>query len=373
MWSPDGPGPSRRDVPLPSPARKDPTPSHLLPAGWSTSWCLQDGTLQEKFGCHEGRSEFPSEADSGVGSHVQPWLVKEEMEDEPELMEDLPQTETFLLHSVTEQQSPDPWEQLWDEPGEWTLENTQTHGHTLGEATLLLEIWEPRVEELRAAAAKDHSYCLRSEPGAPCALPRPCSLREHSYCQQRRATGSCGDSTAWAPCRRRAWQRRSRCAAMLRTARRILRRYRPYRRLGFPWRGCSVCRAAAQGSEPRVCPPSELQSAGNAGKVTADAPRAPEGIPGSGASTPAPIPAAGARMGEQPLEDCGANGELEGCEEPCRSPGVMLQDLFRNVLRAVGYMLDSLCQKFELQGFSQGKSIWPIVIQIDNLGEIGKP
>ncbi|XP_053827308.1 uncharacterized protein LOC128803953 isoform X2 [Vidua macroura] len=344
--------------------------------GRSTLWCLQDRSFQKKFGCHEGRSEFPLEADSGVGSQAQPWLVKEEVEDKPGLMEDLTHSDTSLLHSTMEQQSLDPWEQLWDGPGERNHGNTQNHGHTLGEAALLPGTRQLRVEELRAAAAKDHGYCLRSEPATPCA-PRPCCLWEHNYCRQRRAGRSHGASSFRAARRRLAW-RQFHWGKTVRRAREILRRYQPYWRLGFPWRCRSSCDGAAQGTNPEVRPPMDaaaprqLWSAGNAEGVTSDTRYVPEGILGSGASPPTQILAAGAEKGAKPLEHPGASQELEGCAEPQKSQGVSLQDVFRNVLRAVRYILDSMCQKFEVQGVSQGKSIWPIIIQIDNLTEIRK-
>ncbi|KAM7069928.1 uncharacterized protein M8220_008670 [Acridotheres tristis] len=325
--------------------------------GWSTLWCAQD----RKFGCHKGRSEFPLKVDSAVGSQAQPWIVKEEVEDKPELMEDLTQSETFLLHSMMEQQSLDPWEQLWDDPGERNHRNTPNHGHTVEEATLLAGTRELRVEELRAAAAKDHSYCLRNEPGPPCAPP--CSMWEHNYCLQRRA--------------RRSWlaRQRPRCGSMLRRARDILRRYRPYRRSGFPWRACSGSCAATQGTNPGLCPPTdvaaphELRSTGNAEEVTSDRER----ILGTGASPPAPILAGGARKGAKPLEDPVAKQEFERCAGGQKPQAAVLQDMVRDVLKAVGFMLDSICRKFEVQGFSEVKSIWPIVIQIDNLTEVEKP
>ncbi|XP_030122791.4 uncharacterized protein [Taeniopygia guttata] len=346
------------------------------PAGPGTLRCLQDRSFQKKVACHEERSEFPLEADSGVGSQAQPWLVKEEVEDKPGLTEDLTHSETFLPHSTMEQQSLDPWEQLRDGPGERNQGNAQNHGHTLGEATLLPGTQEPRVEELRAAVAKDHGYCLRSEPGTPCD-PQPCCLWEHNYCRQRQAGRSHGASDIRAARRRLAW-RQFHWGRRVRRAREILRRYQPYWRLGFPWRGRSSCGDATQGTNPGVCPPMDtaapcqLWSAGNAEGVTSDTQCVPEGILGTEPSPPTLIPAAGVEKGAKPLEHPGASQELEGCVEPQKLEGVSLQDVFRNVMRAVRYILDSICQKFELQGVSQGKSIWPIVIQIDNLTEIRK-
>ncbi|XP_063273941.1 uncharacterized protein LOC134561147 isoform X2 [Prinia subflava] len=344
------------------------------PAECSTLCCLQDGRILKRFGCHKGRSEFPSKADSGVGSQTQPWLVKEEVEDKPEFMENLTWSETLLLHPETEQQSLDPWEQLWADPGERNHWNAQNLGHTLGEVTLLPGAWEPRVEDLRAAVAKDHSYCLRSELGARRAA-RPCSLREHDYCWQHWAGRSCGArgaGAACAACRQLVRQRSGRGTA-LRRAREILRRYRPYRRLAFLWRGCSGCCGAVQERNPGARGPRELRSARNAEGGTLDTPRAPEGILGTGGSASARGRAAGVRRRAKPLKDPGASREFEGCVKARKSQGLSLQDVVRDVLKAVEYILDSMCQKFELQGLSQGKSIWPIVIQIDNLGEIGKP
>lgn len=339
-------------------------PSHPLSAEWNTLWYHQDRKFQN-FGCHKGRSEFPLEADSGAECQIQTWIVKEEVEDKPELMEDLTQSETFLFHSMIEQQSLDPWEQLWDDPWEWNLGDAQNHGHTLGEVTILAETQELRVEDLRAAVARDHSYCLRSEPGPPCPH-NPFSLREHNYYQRRRARRS------------RLAQQRSRCGRMILRARDILRRYRSYRRLGLSWRGCSSCCAAVQGTNPGVCPPTdaavphELQSAGNAEGVTSDTQCVPEVILGTEVSSPAPVVVEGVRKGAEPVEDAGANRKLEISAGPQKSRVSVLQDMIQDVLKVVEYMLESLCQRFEVRGFSHVKSIWPIVIQIDNLTEIEK-
>lgn len=330
---------------------KDPTPSHPLPAGWGTLWCLQDRKFLKKFGCDEGRREFPSKADAGVGSQTLPWLVKEEVQDKPELTENPTHSETLPLHPMTEQQSLDPWEQLWERnPG-----NTQTNGHTLGETTLLPKTWKLRVEDLRAAVAKDHSYCLRGELAPRRGVPKPHSLREHDYCCQHRATRS---PVPCALCRRLA-RHRPGCARTIRRAREIVRRYRPYRRVGIPWRGCSTC-----------CRMN--RSAGNAQGVTLDARGAPEGILGIGGSLPALSQVGGMRKRVMSLKDSSARQESGGCVKARKSQGMSLQDVFQDVLKAVGYILDSMCRKFELQGFSQGKSIWPIIIQIDNLTELGK-
>ncbi|KAM3678973.1 uncharacterized protein VK521_002045 [Ammospiza maritima maritima] len=365
--------------------------------GWSTLWCLQDRNFQ-KFGCHKGRSKAPSEADSGVGSQTQPWPVKEEVEDKPEPMEDIAHSETFPLHSMMEQQSLHSWEQLWDGPGQRSHGNAQNHGHTLAEATLLPGTRGLRVEELRAAAAKDHGYCLRSEPGTPCA-PQPCSLWEHNYCQQLQA-GESHEAEGSRDGRRRSKAGRNREAGRkrelsslqavrrllacrqcrgrrtFRRAREILRRYQPYWRLGFPWRDRSSSGGdAAQGTNPEVCPPTDaaaprqLQSAGNAEGVTLDTQRAPEGILGTGGSPSALSLDAGVGNGAKPLEHPGATQELEGCTEGQKMQELSLQDVFRNVLKAVRYILDSICEKLELQGVPKGKSIWPIIIQIDNLTE----
>ncbi|XP_050826352.1 uncharacterized protein LOC108961509 [Serinus canaria] len=400
------------------------------PAGWSTLWCLQDKNFQKLYDCHEGRSEFPSEADSGVGSQAQPWPVKEEVEDKPGPMEDLTHSGTIPLHSMMEQQSLHPWEEMSDGPGERNHGNAQNHGHNVGEATLLLGTQGLRVEERRAAVAKDHGYCLRSEPGTPC-TPRLCCLWEHNYCQQRwdggsreaagsreaggsreaagsreaggsreaagsreaggshkaggsreaagsREAGRSSEGSTLQAVRRRLARRQSHWRRTFRRAREILRHYQPYWRLGFPWRDRSSSGGATQGTKPRVCPPTDaaaprqLQHAGNAEGVTLDARRAPEGILGTGSSPPAQILDAGVGKEVKPLEHPGARQELEGYAELQKSQEVSLQDVFRNVLKAVRYILDSLCQKFELQGVSRGKSIWPIIIQIDNLTEIRK-
>ncbi|XP_066049906.1 zinc finger protein 34-like [Chamaea fasciata] len=135
--------------------------------------------------------------------------------------------------------------------------------------------------------------------------------------------------------------------------------------------GCSGCLVMRMNPGARGA--RQLRSARNAQGVTWDTRCGPEGILGTGVSQPALSQAVGARKRAMPLKDRDASQESEGCVKTRKSQGMSLQDVFRDVLKAVGYILDSMCRKFELQGFSQGKSIWPIIIQIDNLAEIGKP
>ncbi|XP_030918671.1 uncharacterized protein LOC115948664 [Geospiza fortis] len=336
---------------------------------WSTLWCLWDKNFQ-KFGSHKGRSEFPSEADGGMGRQTQPWPVKEEVEDKPELMEDLTHSETFPLHSMMEQQSMRPREQLWDGLGQRNHGNAQNHRHALGEAMLLLGTRGLRVEELRAAVAKDHGYCLRSESSEAGRRRRARRSRKAGRKREVSSLQAAQRQLACCQCRRRRTFRR---------AREILRRYQPYWRLGFPWRDSSSSGGgAAQGTNPGVYPPTDaaaprqLQSAGNAEGGTLDTRRALEGILGTGGSPPALSLDTGVGKGAKPLERPGARQELEGCTEAQKLQEVSLQNVFRNVLKAVRYILDSMCRKLELQGVPPGKSIWPIIIQIDNLTEMKK-
>lgn len=337
----------------------NPTPSHPLLAEWST---LQDRSFLKDSGCHEGRSGFPSKADTAVESQTQPWFVKEEMGDQPGLTEILTQSEMFPLPSVSEQPSLDSWEQLWADPGERNPGNTQNHRHTLAEATLLQRTCELSVEDLRVAVAKDHGYCLRSELGTHHASGL-CSLEEHDYCWQHQARKNCEPGAA---CQRLAQQQ----SGMAQKARGVLRRYRPLRKSGFPRRGCSGCQTTTQATNPRAQEPRELRRGRSAQQVTSDMQCAPEGILGMEATPPASSRAARARKRTKSLKDSSASRAVGGSMKAQRSQQMSLQDVFRDVLKAVGCILDSMCKKLELQGLSQEKSIWPIVIQIDNVAEI---
>ncbi|XP_050164114.1 zinc finger protein 8-like [Myiozetetes cayanensis] len=327
--------------------------------GWRTLGCLQVQNL----GCGEGRSEFPLEAAGGMGSQAQTWPVKEEVEDEQGVTENPPQSGTFPPHSTGEQQDTDPREQPWEDPGERSPGSSQSHGHTSGEALPLWEPWELGTEELRKAVLKDHSYCLRSRLGRPCFAPGPCSTGEHSYSQRRWTHGGfcC------------AWSRRARAArpllgqrphvnGILRRARDILRSYRPYWRAAAPRSCCSLCRARTDRTPAGSCIPKDrdgpgaLRSDGNAGGGTMD----------TQATKVRPLEAPRTQW----LQDLGAKGDVKGCAGCGTAEVASLQGVFQAVVQTVGQMLESVCRKLELQGFTQGKSIWPIIIQIDNVAEI---
>ncbi|KAJ7428461.1 hypothetical protein BTVI_00535 [Pitangus sulphuratus] len=298
-----------------------------------------------------------------MGSQAQTCPVKEEVEDEQAVTENAPQSGTFPPHSTGEQQDTDPQEQPREDPGERSPGSSQSHGHTSGEALPLREPRELGTDELREAVLKDHSYCLRSRLGRPCFAPGPCSTGEHSYSQRRWTHGgSC--------C---AWSRRARAARTLlgqrphvngifRRARDILRSYRPYWRVAAPRSCCCRCRARADRTPAGSCIPKDrdrlgaLWSDGNAGG----------GMMDTQATKVRPLEAPRTQW----LQDAGAKGDVKGCAGCGTAEVASLQGVFQAVVQTVGQMLESVYRRLELQGFTRGKSIWPIIIQIDNVAEI---
>ncbi|XP_064507444.1 uncharacterized protein LOC135412561 isoform X2 [Pseudopipra pipra] len=356
--------------------------------GQSAPECLQAQRLLKNLGCVEGRSEFPLEAASGVGSQTQTcqpsqatsqtWPV-EGADIKRGVMENLPQSGTVPPHCMGEQQNVDPQEQLREDPREKSPGSTQSHGYTSGESLLPQELQELGAEELREAVMKDHSYCLQSAPQTPSCAPGPRSTGEHNYfpkpwAHPRFCYAWNHRAAAAQAVLGRALMQRSRMGGILRKDKDILPRYRPYWRAAFPWSYGSRCCTPVEGTHGRDCIPEDrdgpcaLRSDGNAGGGTLDT----QGILGVGGSPQMSAarvrPVEGQRTWQ--LQGPGAEQNVKGCVASGKAEVSSLQGLFRAVHQAVGQMLDSVCQKLELQGFSQGNSIWPITIEINSVEEI---
>ncbi|XP_051662109.1 uncharacterized protein LOC127479333 isoform X1 [Manacus candei] len=366
-------------------------PDPPSPAGQSAPECLQAQRLLKQLGCVEGRSEFPLEVAGGVESQAQTCQpsqatsqtcpVKEGVDIKQGVMENLPQSGTVPPHCMGEQQNTDPQEQLGGDPREKSPGSTQSHGYTSGESLLPQELQELGAEELREAVMKDHSYCLQSTLQTPSCAPGPPSTGEHDYSPRpwahpRFCCAWNHRAAAAQAVLSRALMQRSRVGGILRKDKVILPRYRPYWRAAFPWSCGSRCCAPMEGTDGGDCIPEDqdgpcaLLSDRNAGGGTLDT----QGILGVGSSPQTSVarvrPVEGQRTWQ--LRGPGAEQNVKGCVPSGKAEVSSLQGLFRAVHQAVGQMLDSVCQRLELQGFSQGKSIWPITIEINSVEEIGQ-
>ncbi|XP_027525815.1 uncharacterized protein LOC113960440 [Corapipo altera] len=375
-WPGSSESPGLEEIPQGDPPSPDP-PS----PGQSAPECLQAQKLLKKLGCVEGRSEFPLEAAGGVGSQAQTCPVKEGVDVKWGVMENLPQSGTVPPHCMGEQQNTDPQEQLQGDPREKSLGSTQSHGYTSGESLLLQELQKLGAEELREAVMKDHSYCLQSTLQTPSCAPGPRSTGEHDYSPKPWAHPRF--CSAWNHRARaaqavlgRALMQRSHVGGILRKDKGILPRYHPCWRAAFPWSYGSRCCAPVEGTHGGDCIPKDrdgphaLRSNRNAGGGTLDT----QGILGAGGSPQMSAarvrPVEGQRTWRLPGP--GAEQNVKGRVASGKAEVSSLQGLFRAVHQAVGQMLDSVCQRLELQGFSQGNSIWPITIEINSVEEIGQ-
>ncbi|XP_071416474.1 zinc finger protein 316-like [Pithys albifrons albifrons] len=359
------------DPPCPGRIQALPTP---VPEGWSTPGSPRDQGPQ-KLGCVDGRSEFPSQAADGVGSQAQTWPVKKEAEDNPGDRENLTQSVTFSPHSIVEHEDIYSWDQLWEEPPERCERSTQLSGSGSGEQGQL------GLEELREAVAKDHSYCLPSGARPSCCALGPCTLGEHNYSHERQEEpgsshaqghGAVPAAPDWLP------GHRAHEGGVVCKAKDIVGRYRPYRRGALPCGCCPPCRAPEEGTHRGTCLPKDLdgpcalRSGGNSRQETLDT----QQILGQEFSAPCPEPADGVRPAEAArtgrFRGRGARRGARGRPGPGGVGAVPLRSVFRAVVRAVRDMLSSVCERLELQGLSNGTSIWPIIIQIDNLSELGQ-
>ncbi|KFZ50380.1 hypothetical protein N338_00190, partial [Podiceps cristatus] len=396
--------------------------------GRCVQWQLQSRRLLRKFRCLGGRSESPAEAAvKGVGSAERQeqapatWPGKEgEVEGKQSVRASVIQSRGFPLHPVMAQQNKqaDPQERLRGDPTERFQKSTPKSHRTAGEVAFLQGRGELSIEELNEAVLKDHCYCVMSEAEAWLLrrAPRPCPLREHDYCRNRRAAVSALKDHKYCHARRmrcrgrvnkmarlsgkaravlhRLAKRKSQIGRIIRKAKQIMGRYKPClnKRLAFPWRSCSTrCR-----SEPAVPPAAadDDPAKGTCGAFCSPVPAQPQrssqgarpealcapAVPVEPVAAPPPSNAATEVKREAthpkvsvhhvaqraPLSrspDAKQSGEGR---ELVHSNHVSLHDAYRMALRTVDHMLDSLCQNFDLGGCSQSKEKGLITVQIDS-------
>ncbi|XP_075000562.1 uncharacterized protein LOC142079723 isoform X2 [Calonectris borealis] len=402
--------------------------------GRCVPWRLRSSRLLSKFRCLGGRSESPAEAagravgpvESRDQARVVVWPGKEgEVEDKQGVKANVAQSRGFPLHPVMEQQNKkaDPRERLRGDPRERFQRSPQESPRTLGEVTFLQGGGALSVEALNETVLKDHCYCLMSETWLLRCAPRPCPLREHDYCRNRKVGVSALKDHEYCHAQRIRYQgrdhkisrltgkaravlhglakRKSQIRRILRKAKRIMWHYKPcvYKRLEFPQGSSSIgCL-----SEPAV-PPAEAEddpTKGTCGAFCSPAKQEglrpqPQSEGGSHGGTseelrapvvsfePTAAPPPSNAVAELKREATHPKASVR-CEaqraQLIRSPDaqqnvdgrelvnpnyVSLRDAYKMVMRTVDHMLDSVCQNLEVGGYSQRKDLWPIVIQIDS-------
>ncbi|XP_072711077.1 uncharacterized protein [Ciconia boyciana] len=352
------------------------------------------------------------------------WSGKEgEVEDEREVTANVTQSRGFPLHPVMEQQNKkaDLQERLRGDPREGFQRSAQKSQRTLGEVTFLQGNRELCVEDLNESILKDHCYCVMSETQLLRCIPCPCPLSEHDYCRNLTAGVSALKDHEYCHVQRIRYQRRvnkivrlngkaramlhrlakrkSQIGRIIRKAKRMMWLYKPCasKRLEF-LQGSSSTGCLSEPAVPVTLPPAEAEDDPTKGTCGAFCPPAkqqtvppqPQSEGGSqgGTSealhapvvsfepTAAPPPSNAAaevkREATHPeaqrarlIQSPDAKQNVEG-HELVNSNYVSLHDAYKMVMRTVDHMLDSVCQNFELGGYSQRKDIWPIVIQIDS-------
>lgn len=423
------PFPSQR----PEPGRST-LPNPLSAGGRCLQWRLRSRRLLNKFRCLGGRSELPSEAAGRGAGPVESrdrartvfWPGKEGgVEDKRGVAADVTQSRGFPLPPVMEERNKkgDPRERPPGHPREGFQRSPPKSRRAWGEVTLLRGNGEPSVEDLNETILKDHCYCAAGETRLSRCTPRPCPLREHDYCRNRKVGVSalkdheychvqriryrgranktgCLTGKARAMLRRLA-KRKSHVGRIIRKARRIMWHYKPCvnKRLDLP-QGSSSTGCL---SEPAV-PPAEAEDGPTKGAPGAFRPPAereavppqPRGEGGSQGATsealcapavsfgpaaaPPPSNAAGAVKREATRPEASVHRQAQRAQriwspdakrsveggELVRADYVSLHDAYEMVMRTVDHMLGSVCQNFELSGYSRRKDIWPVIIRIDS-------
>ncbi|XP_054674390.1 uncharacterized protein LOC129203626 isoform X2 [Grus americana] len=356
------------------------------------------------------------------------WPGKErEAEDKQGVTANVTQRKGFPLHPVMEQQNrkADPWEHLCGDHGERFQRSAPNSQCTLGELTFSQRNGELSIEELNESILKDHCYCVINETWLLRCAPRPCPLREHDYCRNHKVGVSALKDHEYCHVQRIRYQgrvnkivrltgkaratlqrlakRKSQIGRIIRKAKRIMWRYntRTHKRLEFPQRktGClSECIASAtvppakakdnptKGMRGVFCRPAKQetlhpqpQREGSSQGGASEALRAPV-VSFEPVAAPPPSNAAVKVKREathpkvyvhrevqraQLIRSPDTKQNVEG-HELTNSNYVSLRDAYKVVMQTVDHMLDSVCQNFELGGYSQHKDVWPIVIQIDS-------
>ncbi|KAM6141252.1 uncharacterized protein FYN12_015478 [Phoenicopterus ruber ruber] len=402
--------------------------------GRCMQWRLRSTRLLNKFKCLGGRSESPAEADGRRLGPVErqeqaPAAVRPGKEGEVEgkqgVKAKVTQSRGFPLHSVMEQQNKkaDPQERLWGGFRERFQRSAQKSRCTSGEVTFLRGDRELSVEDLNETVLKDHCYCVMSETRLLRCTPRPCPLREHDYCRNRKVGVSALKDHEYCHVQRiryrgrvnkiarltgkaravlhRLAKRKSQIGQIIRKAKRIMCHYKPCvnKRLELPQgsssTGClpepavppakaeddptkGMCGAFCSPAKQEVVPPPS-QREGSSQGARSEALCAPVVSFEAVAATP-PSNAAAEVKREATHPEMSVHREVQRAQlswspdakqnveghELVNSNYVSLHDAYRMVMRTVDHMLDSVCQNFELGGYSQCKEMWPIVIQIDS-------
>ncbi|XP_010291150.1 PREDICTED: uncharacterized protein LOC104625268 [Phaethon lepturus] len=329
-------------ITMPQPERQQTIPSPLS-AGRCIQWRLRSRRLLNKFTRLGGRSELPAEASGrGVGP-----------------VESQDQARTVFLPAKERQV-------------------------------------EDKQEVEANCPLREHDYCRNRKVGVSV-------LKDHEYCNMQRIcfqgrvnkiVGLTGKDRAVL---HRLAKRNSQTGRIIRKAKRTLWHYKPCanKRLDFPRSSSSTshlsesvvppakaeddptkgtCEAFHSAKQETL--PLQPQSEGTSQGVTSDALCMPVV---SFEPVAAPPPSNGvvevkrevthpihrkvqrARLIRSP----DAKQKVEG-HELVNSNYISLHDAYKIVMRTVDHMLDSVCQNFELGGYSQRKDIWPIVIQIDS-------
>ncbi|XP_075603081.1 uncharacterized protein LOC104631685 isoform X2 [Balearica regulorum gibbericeps] len=404
--------------------------------GRCMQWRLRSRRLLNKFRCLGDRSELqPEEAGRGSGTVESQdqartvfWPGKErEAEDKQGVTANVTQHKGFPLHPVMEQQNrkADPREHLRGDHGERFQRSAPSSQCTLGELTFSQRNGELSIEELNETILKDHCYCVINETWLLRCAPRPCPLREHDYCRNRKVGVSALKDHEYCHVQRIRYQgrvnkivrltgkaraalhrlakRKSQIGRIIRKAKRIVWRYNPcaHKRLEFPQgkTGCLSERVASATVPPAkaednptkgmcgaFCRPAKQetlhpqpQREGSSQGRTSKALCAPV-VSFEPVAAPSPSSAAVKVKREathpkayihhevhraQLIRSPDAKQNVKG-HELINSKYVSLCDEYKMVMRTVDHMLDSVCQNFELGGYSQCKDVWPIIIQIDS-------
>ncbi|KAM9287865.1 uncharacterized protein FYN16_005141 [Cariama cristata] len=256
------------------------------------------------------------------------------------------------------------------------------------------------VEQKGFPCQEEHDYCRNRKIGVA-------ALKDHEYChvQRIRYQGRV-NKIVWLTGKARSVlhrlaKRKSPIGRIIRKAKRIMWNYKPCvnKRLGFS-QGSSSTGSLSEPAVPPAkaeddptegtcgafCSPAkqeavspQSQSKRSSQRETSEALSAPV-ISFEQVAAPSPLNAAAEVKSEvmhpeasiphkaqrsQLTQSSDAKENFEG-HELVNSNHVSLHDAYKMVMRTVDHMLGSVCQNFELGGYSQHKDIWPIIIQIDS-------
>nr|XP_009937439.1 PREDICTED: uncharacterized protein LOC104333611 [Opisthocomus hoazin] len=324
---------------------------------------------------------------------------------------------------VREQQNKktDPRESLHGDPGERFRDSPRQGQRPSGEETFLQGNGELSAEELNETILKDHCYYAMSAMQLWHCAPHLCPLREHDYCRDHEAGVSALKDHEYCQVQRVHYQDRvnkvvpltrrtpsmlhrlanqkSQIGRIISRSKRIMWRCkRVGKRLAFP-RGPSGACGLSKPTVPLAkaeenpakrtcgafCPSAKQETAlppprsrGTSHRVTSEA-RCTPGV--SFEPMAAPPPSNPATEGKREAAHPKACVHCEAQRaRPIWSPDtkqntkghqlvnskyVSLHSAYKMVMRTVDHVLDSVCQNFELGGYSQRKNIWPTIIRID--------